>query len=123
MCLKEIGFVKPKIVKGLSFRDLFDNHPYDMQRQALSTITDRGVYVIEAPMGMGKTEAALGAAYRLLCDGKANGIYFALPTQATSNRMHERMEKFVRRIAPDAVGAKSYMVIAGFSMTILGFHR
>ena len=106
-CLNEIGFVKHRIVKGLSFQDLFDgNDPYDMQQEALSTITDRGVYVIEAPMGMGKTEAALGAAYHLLCDGKASGIYFALPTQATSNRMHVRMEKFVRKIAPDTVGPR-----------------
>lgn len=105
-CLEGIGFVKPRIVKGLSFHDLFGFDPYDLQQQTFSTIADRGVYVIEAPMGMGKTEAALGAAYQLLCNGKASGIYFALPTQATSNRMHERMSKFVRRIAPDGEESK-----------------
>ena len=50
-------------------------------------------------MGMGKTEAALWAAYQLLASGKATGIYFALPTQATSNRMHLRMKEFVRRVS------------------------
>ena len=113
-CLDEIGCVRPQIVRGLSFHDLFHDAqkpdiqfaPNKMQSAALSTITDRGVYVIEAPMGMGKTEAALGSAYNLLAAGKAHGIYFALPTQATSNRMHLRMAEFVKRIAPDAVGSK-----------------
>lgn len=105
-CLDEIGLLKPQLVKGLSFRDLFGFPPNGMQSKALSTITDGGLYVIEAPMGMGKTEAALGAAYQLFCTGKANGIYFALPTQATSNRMHLRMREFVKRIAPGAVASK-----------------
>jgi len=73
--------------------------PNDMQEKALATVTGPGVYVIEAPMGMGKTEAALWAAYQILVAGKATGIYFALPTQATSNRMHIRMNEFVRRIS------------------------
>ena len=70
-----------------------------MQEKSLTTITEPGVYVIEAPMGLGKTEAALWAAYQLLLSGKANGIYFALPTQATSNRIHLRMNDFLQRIA------------------------
>ena len=46
------------------------------------------------------------AAYQLLADKKARGIYFALPTQATSNRMHRRMAEFVRRIAPTTVASR-----------------
>lgn len=105
-CLEKIGFVEPLIRRGLSFYDLFQLKPNKMQTAALSTITDRGVYVIEAPMGMGKTEAALGAAYQLLVEGKASGIYFALPTQATSNRMYLRMTEYVNRIAPGSVENK-----------------
>ena len=113
-CLQEIGFARPKIVQGLSFHDLFHDPekpddpfvPNEMQTAALSTIANTGVYIIEAPMGMGKTEAALGVAYNLLVSGNASGIYFALPTQATSNRMHLRMKKFVERIAPDAIESK-----------------
>lgn len=108
------GFVAPEIKTGLSFHDLFHDEqrpdrPFvanEMQLRAVSTITAPGVYVIEAPMGTGKTEAALAAAYQLLVDRKARGIYFALPTQATSNRMHLRMAEFVRRIAPTAVGSR-----------------
>lgn len=96
--LVAIGFQPPTIKKGLSFESLFGFPPNEMQERTLATITGPGVYIIEAPMGMGKTEAALGAAYQLMANGKANGIYFALPTQATSNRMHLRMNEFLRRI-------------------------
>lgn len=104
--LTAIGFIPPVINKSLSFESLFEFSPNDMQEKALTTITGPGVYVIEAPMGMGKTEAALGAAYQLMVAGKANGIYFALPTQATSNRIHLRMNEFMQRIAPDAPASR-----------------
>jgi len=104
--LDEIGFKPPLLNKNLSFESLFDFLPNDMQSKALATITGPGVYVIEAPMGMGKTEAALGAAYQLMAVGKASGIYFALPTQATSNRIHLRMNEFLQRIAPDAPSSR-----------------
>lgn len=105
--LDAIGIRKAEFVRDLSFHDLFHDaekpenrwFPNDMQEKTLATVHDPGVYVIEAPMGMGKTEAALWAAYQLLVAGKATGIYFALPTQATSNRMHLRMSEFVRRIS------------------------
>ncbi len=91
--LTDIGFLPLKVREGLSFKDIFGNEPYDMQTRAIASIKLPGVYVIEAPMGMGKTEAALAAAYSLMLRGLANGVYFALPTQATSNRMHLRMIK------------------------------
>lgn len=99
--LDSIGFTLPVITKGLTFQQLFGFSPNDMQERADATITGPGVYVIEAPMGMGKTEAALWAAYQLMAHGKANGIYFALPTQVTSNRIHLRMNDYLERIAPE----------------------
>ncbi|MEW6440775.1 MAG: CRISPR-associated helicase Cas3' [bacterium] len=104
--LDAISFSPPVLKKGLSFEALFDVPPNEMQEKALGIITGPGVYVIEAPTGMGKTEAALGAAYGLLRAAKANGIYFALPTQATSNRMHLRMDQFIQRISPHTPTAR-----------------
>ena len=49
-------------------------------------------------MGIGKTEAALYAAYQALETGRATGIYFALPTQLTSDKVHERMNNFLAKI-------------------------
>ena len=110
IALGAIGFNKVEIIKGLSFHDLFYDKekpgaiwkPNEMQQKAFSAITDPGVYIIEAPMGTGKTEAALWASYQLLSKNKAKGIYFALPTQATSNRIHIRINDFIERIAPNS---------------------
>lgn len=104
--LDSIGFTMPNLDTGLSFEQIFGFSPNDMQTRTLATITGPGVYVIEAPMGIGKTEAALGAAYRLMATGKARGIYFALPTQATSNRIHLRMNEFLERIAHTSGGSR-----------------
>ena len=47
--------------------------------------------IIEAPMGQGKTEAALYAADMAMCRGFARGMYIAMPTQATGNAMFKRV--------------------------------
>ncbi|RLB91582.1 MAG: CRISPR-associated helicase/endonuclease Cas3 [Deltaproteobacteria bacterium] len=60
-----------------------------MERLPLET----GLTIIEAPTGAGKTEAALAYAWRLIGIGLADSIIFALPTQATSNAMLDRLER------------------------------
>lgn len=94
--------ITPK--RALSFSQLFPalTEANSLQRAAMEEITGPGIYVIEGPMGFGKTEAALAAAYRLIERGLANGLYFALPTQVTSNRIYERVQPFVDRICADA---------------------
>ncbi len=87
-----------------TFGDLFPEieQANDLQTNAMQVICEPGVYVIEGPMGCGKTEAAMAAAYRLIADGAASGFYFALPTQTTSNRIHSRLDPFVERITGDS---------------------
>ncbi len=107
--VEDIGFNVPCVKTGLTFAQLFDlpgAQPNSMQQKAVSAINGPGVYVIEAPMGTGKTEAALWVTYELMKAGKASGFYFALPTQATSNRIHLRVSDFVKRIAPEAVSSR-----------------
>lgn len=48
--------------------------------------------VIEAPMGEGKTEAALSCAFG------TRGIYLAMPTQATSNALFKRLARFLEPV-------------------------
>jgi CRISPR-associated endonuclease/helicase Cas3 len=62
----------------------------------------RGLTIIEAATGSGKTEAALAYASRLLAAGLANSVIFALPTQATANAMFSRLEAAAVKLFPDA---------------------
>lgn len=54
--------------------------------------------IAEAPMGQGKTEAALYAADLAMCRGFARGMYIAMPTQATGNAMFRRvLDDYLRK--------------------------
>lgn len=98
-----LGFASLDLVRGLSFADIFGYRPYPMQKTAWEHITGPGVYVLEAPMGMGKTEAALMAAYACMEAGTARGLYFGLPTQATSNRIFLRVQQFAQRVFANTI--------------------
>lgn len=92
------GFIRPRLKSGLSFEDIFGFSPWDIQAKLVRAVDKPGLYVLEAPMGLGKTEAALYAAYRMMERDLATGIYFALPTQLTSDKIHERVNAFLNRI-------------------------
>ena len=92
------GFIPLSIKQGLQFEDIFGFSPRKIQSDLFESVSSPGVYVLEAPMGLGKTEAALYAAYKMLEKGLASGIYFALPTQLTSNKIYERVESFLKKI-------------------------
>jgi len=96
--LKDIGFNQLSLKEHVSFSEIFGFEPRPAQEALINMSQKQGVYILEAPMGYGKTEAALYVAYRLLVEKQARGIYFALPTQLTSNSMHERMESFLKKI-------------------------
>ncbi len=100
--LDRVGFRPVSCSPGRTFIDLFLFPPTDLQTIFAKAVRCPGVYVVEAAMGCGKTEAALIAAYNLLVSGQATGLYFALPTQVTSNRIHLRVAAFIERISTGA---------------------
>jgi len=77
----------------------FDPNP--LQQAVAEAALSPGVIIVEGPMGCGKTEAALFAAQQLIAAGHQQGIYFALPTQVTSNRIYLRVERFLRNTLAD----------------------
>lgn len=98
----DAGFVPVIYRSGMTFHDVFGFSPRQVQQSLIDQINGPGVYALEAPMGVGKTEAALYAAYRVLEKGLAGGIYFALPTQLTSNKIYHRFQSFLEQIlAPE----------------------
>ncbi len=105
------GFIAPEVIPNLSFEQVFAFKPKDAQIKLIDVANQSGVYILEALMGLGKTEAALYAAYQLLATNKATGIYFALPTQLTSEKIHERMQSFLQAILqPDSLHQKALLV-------------
>lgn len=104
------GFALPHIREGLSFNDIFGFDPWSAQQTLIDAIETPGTYVFEALMGQGKTEAALYGAYKMLERGEATGIYFALPTRLTSDRMHSRMQTFLSKILEDPAQQKLFLL-------------
>jgi CRISPR-associated endonuclease/helicase Cas3 len=65
------------------------------------------LFVLEDLTGSGKTEAALVLAQRLMGAGRADGLFFALPTMATANAMHGRVSPLLERLFE---GRPSYLL-------------
>lgn len=97
--LEKTGIFKLPVNSGLEFKDIFEGkNPFNSQKRFYENIDKPGLYILEAPMGGGKTEAALYATYKLMEKGYHNGFYFALPTRLTSDKIHERVENFIDKI-------------------------
>lgn len=99
--LERLGFSPWPVAAGMrTFAELFPSiaAPNGLQ-QAVMGISDAidgpALILIEAPMGEGKTEAAMYAADRWMVAAGRRGMYFALPTQATSNQMFGRVRAFL----------------------------
>ncbi|MGB0127986.1 MAG: CRISPR-associated endonuclease Cas3'', partial [Rhodocyclaceae bacterium] len=80
---------------------LFDylQEPTPLQTFAAGTPLGAGpqLFILEDVTGAGKTEAALILAHRLMANGQGRGLYFGLPSMATSNQMYRRVGQVFRR--------------------------
>ena len=76
--------------------------PRPMQKatvEAAEKMTEPSLMVIEAPMGEGKTEAALAAAEIVGAQFGCGGVCVALPTMATTDAMFGRVRRWLDRLA------------------------
>ncbi|MFK8906891.1 CRISPR-associated helicase Cas3', partial [Streptomyces sp. YS-3] len=71
-----------------------------------------GLLVIEAPMGEGKTEAALAAAEVLAARSGAGGVLLALPTRATGDAMFPRLLDWLGQLPEAADDGRRSVVLA-----------
>ena len=88
------------------FKERFNCKPRPVQVATIdifNTCNKPGLLIIEAPMGEGKTEAALAAAELMAVRSQRSGIFFALPTQATSNAMFSRVRKWIDSLGFDEI--------------------
>jgi CRISPR-associated endonuclease/helicase Cas3 len=69
--------------------------PNSLQQLAEKLAPNFSLAIIEAPTGEGKTEAAFALAEPARSAG--SGIYFALPTMATANGLHGRVQVYLRK--------------------------
>ncbi len=79
------------------FPDLRHPSPLQLQAQAVPMMDGPQLFILEDVTGAGKTEAALLLAQRLMARGLADGLYFALPTQATANAIYRRLSEVLAR--------------------------
>lgn len=70
-----------------------------------------GLMIVEAPMGEGKTEAALSVAEIFAARSGAGGVFFALPTMATGNAMFPRLLDWLDRL-PGVAGSRHSVHLA-----------
>lgn len=72
--------------------------PLQQEAGRASTTGRPQLFIIEDATGSGKTEAAMIWASKLIASGAGEGLFFALPTMATSNAMYDRMAEAYRRL-------------------------
>lgn len=99
-----------------TFKNRFTFYPNAHQRRFIETIDkvdDPGIFIFEAPMGMGKTESALYGLEVLAQKKGSSGMFFALPTQATTNGIFPRVNKWLESVVADFDDSLSLRLIHG----------
>ncbi len=94
--VKEAGLSGTMVREGA----LFDFALRPLQEACVSLALPKGptLVVLEAETGVGKTEAALILAQRMILAGKGRGLFFALPTMATADAMFGRAKQVMERM-------------------------
>ena len=94
------------------FETMFGFKPNKLQQkliQTVSQIAKPGLLIVEAQMGLGKTEAALAAAEIVSGVSGTGGIFYGLPTRATANGLFGRFSSWAEK---ESMGQKSIFKLA-----------
>ncbi|MGW6454440.1 type I-E CRISPR-associated protein Cse1/CasA [Streptomyces sp. NPDC055078] len=116
----KVPTVSPQQLFAARFPHLKGADPRSVQKEAVQLALEMnpgGVLIIEAPMGEGKTEAALAAAEVLAARSGAGGLLLALPTRATGDAMFKRLLAWLDALPKD--GARSWSVVLAHAKAAL----
>jgi CRISPR-associated endonuclease/helicase Cas3 len=80
------------------FPDIKESSPLQLHAEQCQISHSPQLFIIEDVTGAGKTEAALTLANRLMKEELGDGVFFALPTMATSDAMYGRMSKVYKKL-------------------------
>ncbi len=86
------------------FQLRFGFRPNSVQQAVLDAVNHMsgpGIMILEAPMGIGKTEAGLAFSEACAARFGAGGIFFGLPTQATANGIFPRLLSWAENLSDD----------------------
>ena len=89
----------------LEFKKRFGFMWNSVQQEVVRAIEESGqpgIFILEAQMGVGKTEAALVGAELIAGKLGCSGIFFGLPTQATANGIFPRLKQWAQRQSEQA---------------------
>jgi CRISPR-associated endonuclease/helicase Cas3 len=98
------------------YEDRFEFLANDIQMlfsKLIERCEDPGLFILEAPMGIGKTEAALIGAEQLAYRTEKNGVFFGLPTQATSNGIFPRINHWLEKVDKSYFENSSLQLVHG----------
>lgn len=127
----EIALPKPWAPEpsALSVNDLYRSRfgwgetasPRPVQKAAveLAQQDDVGLMFIETMTGDGKTEAALAAAEVIAAKRGSQGLLVALPTQATTNAMFERVTKWLSLLPEPPLPDPAWAIVLGHGKNML----
>jgi CRISPR-associated endonuclease/helicase Cas3 len=97
------GWTLPELDNVFDARFRFAPRPVQAETEtAVVAMTSPGLVIVEAPMGEGKTEAALVAAELMARRFGAHGVFVGLPTQATTDSMFTRVKTWLAEVQPGA---------------------
>ncbi len=91
--------------------------------QVVSDAISPGMLILEAPMGIGKTEAALAVAEILAYKTNRDGVFFALPTQVTSDGLFPRMLQWIDQLGDGSHTIELIHGKAQFNDTFQALHQ
>lgn len=104
---------------GDYYMEKFGFKPHEFQSKIFDTIKhtkDPGIVIIESGMGSGKTEASLSTVEQLAKKYGCDGLFYCLPTQATTNAMFSRVESWLSNLAKEDDENKDIQLVHGKSV-------